>query len=60
MYDYIIGILEEAQAIWPLASSWLIGLKSWMRGPDTGRVYEGVFMADGVRLLYAMPVLNGN
>ncbi|KAK8067913.1 hypothetical protein PG996_007025 [Apiospora saccharicola] len=47
MYDYIIGILEEAQAIWPLASSWLIGLKSWMRGPDTGRVYEGVFMADG-------------
>ncbi|KAK8024040.1 hypothetical protein PG993_012106 [Apiospora rasikravindrae] len=49
MYDRIIGILEEAQAIWPLASSWLNGLKSWMGGPDTGGVYEGVFMADGVR-----------
>ncbi|KAK8070885.1 hypothetical protein PG997_011088 [Apiospora hydei] len=47
MYDRIIGILEEAQAIWPLASSWLTGLKSWMGGPDTGGVYEGVFMADG-------------
>lgn len=54
MYNWIIGILEKAQAIWPLASSWLIGLKSWMRGPDTGGVYEGVFMADGVRVPHAM------
>ncbi|KAK8005188.1 hypothetical protein PG990_011225 [Apiospora arundinis] len=47
MYAYIIDVLEKAQAIWPLASSWLAGLKSWMGDQNAGGVYEGVFMADG-------------
>ena len=44
-------ILDKAQAIWPLASDWLSGLKKWIDSPSTSRVYEGVSMTYGVRLL---------
>ncbi|KAI1870867.1 uncharacterized protein JN550_005013 [Neoarthrinium moseri] len=48
MYDRTVTILEEAQAMWPLASSWLRGLKKWFEDPNTNRVpFESGTMTDG-------------
>ncbi|KAI0130124.1 hypothetical protein BJ170DRAFT_301847 [Xylariales sp. AK1849] len=48
MYDRTVSILEEAQAIWPLASSWLGGLRRWYEDPNTNRIpFETGTMTDG-------------
>lgn len=48
MYDRTVAILEQAMTIWPLASSWLKGLKKWRGDTSTAKVYEGGSMTDGV------------
>lgn len=49
MYERMIVFLEQAQSIWPLASSWLRGLRKWFDDTNTSRVsFESGTMTDGV------------
>ena len=49
MYERMVTLLEEAQTIWSLASSWLAGLRKWFDDPNTNRIsFEGGTMTDGV------------
>lgn len=48
MYDRTVAILELAMTIWPLATSWLKGLKKWRGDTSTAKVYQGGSMTDGV------------
>ncbi|KAH8662041.1 fungal-specific transcription factor domain-containing protein [Xylariales sp. PMI_506] len=48
VYDRTVSILEEVQNIWPLASSWLAGLKRWFNDPNINKVsFESGTMTDG-------------
>lgn len=48
MYERMVTLLEEAQTIWSLASSWLAGLRKWFDDPNTNRIsFEGGTMTDG-------------
>ncbi|KAH6651822.1 hypothetical protein BKA67DRAFT_537674 [Truncatella angustata] len=48
MYERTTMLLEEAQTIWSLASSWLVGLRKWFDDPNTNRIsFESGTMTDG-------------
>ncbi|ETS84928.1 hypothetical protein PFICI_02953 [Pestalotiopsis fici W106-1] len=48
IYERMITLLEEAQTIWSLASSWLAGFRKWFDDPNTNRIsFESGTMTDG-------------
>ncbi|ORY67603.1 fungal-specific transcription factor domain-containing protein [Pseudomassariella vexata] len=51
MYQRTVEILEETKTIWPLASSWLKGLRKWFeQDPNAnGAPFQGATMDHGVR-----------
>jgi hypothetical protein len=56
MYERMVTLLEEAQTIWSLASSWLVGLRKWFDDPNTNRIsFESGTMTDGVSFSLAAP-----